>query len=278
MLAACALAAPAAAEELRIPGADIARILDDALAGTQVHLDQDLVEGAVRTPQSFIALPEALGKKRLAFSIPEQRFDLDSAGQVEYRIHDVNLAQLRLTATDHDFVLTLYFESDGKEVLARHSGGMVDLGGAVPDLQMNQMKMDVTLTPSQAKDRPAFSEARVAFDAEIHPDGSAASWLASGLESLGYQEKMKRLIEREAQKSVGSPGVLQALNARLWQALQERSGGKVSKGHFEGTDLVMELAPEVAKAAPAPAPAPKKAVKAAPKKGSGKPAAAKKRR
>jgi len=271
LLAACALALPAAPTEQRLPGADIARVLDEALAGTQVHLDEDLVEGTRRTPQSFVALPEALGKRRFAFSIPEQRFDLSSAGQVEYRIHDVNLSQTRLKATDHDFVLTLYFESDGKEILARHSGGMVDLGGAVPDLQMNQVKMDVTLTPSPARDRPTFSEAKVSFDAEIHPDGTAGSYLGSALESVGYRQKMMRLIEREAQKSVGSPAVLEALNARLWEALKVRSGGKVAQARFEGTDLVMVMAPE-----PAAAPVPKKA--AAKKAAAPKKAAAKKRK
>jgi hypothetical protein len=270
MLLGFSLALPVLAAEQRIPGADIARVLDDALTGTQVHLDQDLVEGTKRTPQSFVELPEALGQRRLVFSVPEQRFNLESAGQVEYRVNDVNLSQLRLKATDRDFVLTLYFESDGKEVLARHSGGMVDLGGAVPDLQMNQMKMDVTLTPGTSKDRPVFSEARVTFDAEIHPDGSVASWLASALESIGYQEKMKRLIEREAQKSVGSPAVLQALNARLWQSLQERSGGKVAKARFEGTDLVMEVAPEAPAPVAKPPSAPKKTAKAAAKKAGAK--------
>jgi hypothetical protein len=269
MLAAWTLALAAAATEQRIPGADIARVLDDALTGTQLHLDQDTLHGTQRVPQSFIALSAALGKRRFAFSIPEQRFDLGSAGQVEYRLNDVNLSQTRFKATDRDFVLTLYFEDLGKEVLGRHLGGMVDLGGAVPDLQMNQMTMEVVLTPSSARDRPAFSEAKVTFDAEIHPDGTAASFLASALESTGYQEVLKRVIEREAQKSVGSPAVLEALSARLWEALKERSGGKVSKAHFEGTDLVMVLEP----AAGTSAPAPKKAAKAAPKK-----AAAKKRK
>ncbi|MHB8872167.1 MAG: hypothetical protein ACYC8T_00625 [Myxococcaceae bacterium] len=256
LLTALTLTLPCSAAELRVPGADLARVLEEALTGTQVHLDHDLGKGAKAAPRSFVALPPGLGSKRLEFSVAEQVFDLGSAGEVEYRVNDVNLLRSQVAATARDYVLTLYFEDEGKEVLSRHRGGMFDLGGAVPDLQMNAMKMEVVLTTSSAKDRPSFSSAKVRFDADIRPDGDGASLLAGALESSGYQEQIKRAIEREAQKSIGGPGVLEALSAKLWDALNERAGGKAAKARFDGTDLVIELPEEPQK--PAPKAPPKK--------------------
>jgi hypothetical protein len=227
-----------AAEPERIPGDELARTLELALDGTKVHLDKDATVSGKRVRRSFVELPDAFGGKRSEFSVPDQALDMGAAGRVVYRVNDVNLDKLAVKSGESDYTLSLFFEDQGKEALAQHSGGMFDLGGVIPDLQMNKMHVDVGLTPEQ--NALAFSKAKVKFDADIAPDGSGAA-LTGSLE--GYKRQVKDSIEHELQKFVDDI-LLEQLNQKL----------KTFSGvHFEGVDLVRDaVAEKTEKKAPPP--------------------------
>jgi hypothetical protein len=228
-----------AAAPARVSGEELARTIEQSLAGTQIHLDRG-------KQRSFAQLPAAYGGQRSEFTLPDHALELGAAGRVTYRVCDVNLEKLTIVSAGSAFVLTLRFEDQGKELLSHHGGGMLDIGGLVPDFHVDGIRVDATLTPAQ-RTAPAFTSAKVGFDASIAPDGPAGV-LRGGIDS--FKKEIRAVVERELQ-AFANQVMLPALN----QYLRRHSGM-----HFEGVDLVPD-----APAAPPLAAAPKAQVKARPK-------------
>ncbi len=237
LLAMCAL--PGWAEPVRLSGAELAQTLEKSLEGLDVHLDCD-VTGADGQPiaRSFVSLPERLGGGRTIFSVPDQVVDLGSLGRVVYQVRDINLSRLQVRALEKEYVLSLFFEDKGFELVAARAraGG---LGQLAPDVQMDRMRLDVTLTPKQGA--LEIEKGKITFDADIRPAGEG---LAAGLNDseayAGLREQLRREIEKQINQSFASPELLKALNARLKDQLAARAK---SPGHFEGTDVVLESRP-----------------------------------
>ena len=222
--------------EIRIPGASLAEGLDRTLQGLEVHLDYD-VPGKKGQPvmRSFVKLPARMGGERTLFSMPNQTIDLGSLGQVQYGIHDVNLSKLKVTVEGDHFLLSLWFEDKGYELVAVRNGGLSQL---VPDLQMDEMKLTLALTPKQGA--AEIERGKVTFDAQIKPGSDS---LGLGPEAFApFSDRIKQEVEQEANRQLSSKDVLDALNARIAENLASLAGGvSVGKAHFDGTDLLVSL-------------------------------------
>ncbi len=163
------------AAPVRLTGAELAQTFERSLEGLDVHLDCD-VTGKDGKPiaRSYVSLPERLGGGRTIFSIPDQVVDLGSLGRVVYQLRDVNLSKLQVRASEREYVLTLWFEDQGFELVpARAKGG--GLGQLAPDVQMDRMKLELSLTPKQGEVQ--IDKGKITFDADIRPasEGLAAA-------------------------------------------------------------------------------------------------------
>jgi hypothetical protein len=234
----------AGAQEVRVPGPELAQAFERALTGLDVHLDCDVTgKDGKAIARSFVSLPEGLGGGRTIFSVPDQVVDLGALGRVVYQLRDVNLSKLQVRAREHDYVLTLWFEDQGYELVPARARGEV-LGQLAPDVQMDRMKLELSLTPKQGTAQ--IAKGQITFDADIRP---AAEGLAARLESVdayaGLREALRREIEKQINQSLASPELLAALNARLKQELGARvKSGQVAGARFDGTDVVVTVKPE----------------------------------
>ena len=230
----------AAPKTARIEGASLAQSMETALQGLDVHLDCDVVGGdGQHIARSYVTLPEQLGGGRTLFSIPDQLVDLGSLGRVTYQLRDVNLSKLAVRATPSAYVLTLWFEDQGLELVAQRAraGGF---GQLAPDVNMDQMKLEVTLTPKQGAAQ--VEKGKVSFDADIRPAGQGLANLASQDSFAGLREQLRREIEKQINQSFASPELIGALNAKLKSEIAAQvKAGKIESAHFDGTDVVLEL-------------------------------------
>jgi hypothetical protein len=231
------------AQELRVPGAEVASTFERALTGLDVHLDHDVVGlDGKRIERSFVKLPEASGGERRFFSLPERSVDLGALGRAEYRARDINLSRLAVEASDHDYLVTLFFEDQGFELVAVPQKGSGGLASLIPHVQLEKISLQLVLTP-----RPGTAEvksAKVRFHAEVKPAGMESLFggeAAGALDRLtGYQQLLRTAIEAEASRVLAGPEVLGVLNARLREVLAARGKGTgVPRARFEGTDLVL---------------------------------------
>ncbi len=227
LLSTGALGAP----PLRLKGADVAKALEQGLEGLVIHLDYD-VAGAdgKAVPRSFVELPARLGGERTFFSMPEQAISLGSFGQATYRVRDINLERLTVAAEGGEYVLRLFFEDQGYELVAAGRSA-----GLAPDVQLDRMCLSLHLTPKQGA--AEVEKGTVTFDANTKVAGLEASALLDDV--TGYNAYVKALIEREAAQAIASQGLLRALNDRLKQELTSR-GADAGALRFEGTDLVVK--------------------------------------
>lgn len=236
MLSGAPKAAPATT---RIAGSTLAASMENALQGLDVHLDCDVVDAEGKhVGRSYVSLPEKLGGGRTLFSIPDQVVDLGSLGQVSYQLRDVNLSKLAVKANEKDYLLTLWFEDKGLELVpARAKAG--GFGQLAPDVNMDQMRLEVTLTPKQGAAQ--IEKGKVAFDADIRPAAQGLAALA-GSESLGgLRETLRREIEKQINQSLASPELFAALNAQLKTELTSQvKSGALDSARFDGTDVVVE--------------------------------------
>jgi hypothetical protein len=221
--------AVAGAAEVRIPAKEIARALERALVGFTVHLDYDVVDKAGKPlSRSFAALPPGLGGARVALSLPEQVVELGSFGRVVYRVRDLNLERVSVSAGPREYLVRFFFEDAGYELVAAPGA----LGGAAPNFQLDGACLELRLRPqAQAL---ALERVAVRFLADIRmaeldgvPGGAAL------LQQLtGYQERLREAIEAQAERALAGPELLAALNAQLRAAAPDGSA------HFDGADVV----------------------------------------
>src|SRR5688572_7456530 len=119
----------AVAGERRLAGEDVASTLQKLLEGTEAHLDRDSVSNGKRTARSYVALPQHLGGAKHTVSLPDQRASLGGMGDVVYRRNDVNLNKIGVATAGPAYVVQLFFEEEGKEILSQSSGAMASFGG-----------------------------------------------------------------------------------------------------------------------------------------------------
>ncbi len=232
-------AKPAPTTTTRIEGTALAASMESALQGLDVHLDCDVVDGEGKhIGRSYVALPEKLGGGRTLFSIPDQVVDLGSLGRVSYQLRDVNLSKLQVRANEKDYVLTLWFEDQGLELTpARAKAG--GFGQLAPDINLDQMRLDVSLTPKQGAAQ--IEKGKVAFDADIRPAAQGLATLAGNDAFAGLRETLRREIEKQINQTLASPELIAALNAQLKSELASQvKSGALEDARFEGTDVVVE--------------------------------------
>jgi hypothetical protein len=223
----------------RIEGSALAASMESALQGLDVHLDCDVIDAEGKhIGRSYVSLPEKLGGGRTLFSIPDQLVDLGSLGRVTYQLRDVNLSKLQVRANEKDYVLTLWFEDQGLELVpARSKAG--GFGQLAPDVNLDQMRLDVTLTPKEGAAQ--IERGKVKFDADIRPVAQGLGALAGGEAFSGMREALRREIEKQINQSLASPELIAALNAQLKTELANQvKSGSIDGAHFEGTDVVIE--------------------------------------
>jgi hypothetical protein len=237
------------AATVTLRGADIARSLEQALEQTQLHLDDDVVSrDGSHIQRSFVEVGASLGGGRHFFGMPNPVIDLGSAGKIEYRLRDVNLTSISVRAFEGEYIVSLFFEDEGIELVAKSQGQSNRLGIGAPDFHLNRARLDVTCVPAQgpvsaAGERSAFDCTKVKLLADVRPAGTGTAMKVSArlFESAGLEAMVLRHIERELSKELQERQVGHAASRWLWRHVEKPGVAQLVGASFSGTDLALRF-------------------------------------
>lgn len=243
-------------------GPELAKILENAFTGTQIHLADDA--SASGAPASFILLGPALQGRRTFFSIPAHDVGLGFGGKAHFFVNDVNSdpefvgasagtrakfgKNISVGATPSEFHLVVRFEDDGVEIRGVPAGRFARFRDTVvPDVQIHGMRLLVRLVPVTLPGGHGigFKPAIVMFYGDIQSEGlGTVSLFGRDLdffdELTNYKAELKRTIEREVARIISAN--LPQIGANITAEILRRGaalGVKVAAVRFEGTSLVI---------------------------------------
>ena len=228
--------APPAGQELVLRGPALARSLSEALQGTTARFD---------STGCWVHLRGAFGEQNFSFALPDRVRDLGYAGEIRYRIRDINLKDLRVTASDRDFIITAAFESNGVELKGVHSL----LGdAAVPDVELDNMVLSVMLRPViTGSGSISYEQPRVDFKADVDntfvPRFAISGRTIDVMDTLtNYRRDLCRSIEVQIQKALDSPERKAALARKIGEVVASSTKASPVAGlQFRGSDLIVRL-------------------------------------
>jgi hypothetical protein len=140
---------------------------------------------------SYVELPASL-------KVPKQQFSFPAMNDYPFRyyMNDVNLSSVQVDVAQDRLAVEFNFESSGKE-LKGHCATLVlcPLGEdlTAPDVEINNMKVTVYLTPVARYGSISFSQVDVDFAADIQAQGGCDVAVISSVCDLltGYKQKIK---------------------------------------------------------------------------------------
>lgn len=171
--------------------------LNNAAMGTQIHMNN---YGA---DDSYILLSERLGGSELRFSFPTEVLDLDCGflcpdlGDATFYVQDLNLESIQLEWQSPNLKLSLFFESNGREIKGFHSGSIASFGdNGIPDVEIDNARLDVYLEVVASNGRLTYTVANTAFNANIQATGPCNAFgvdICQGL--FHYKDRVVSEIE-----------------------------------------------------------------------------------
>lgn len=256
-------ALPLRAAELRLEGPEIAKMVQTAFNGTVIRLNRDGIGPKGQPiPASFIQLGPAMQNVRFAFSMPEERYSLGFAGNAIYSVNDINsdanyvvktargpmkMGQtITVIAMPAAYLITLRFEDVGTEILGRPDGGLSRMrSSVVPNVEVNNISLQIALYPQTVGNSIAFKPSRVTFFGDIQAQGLANLTIAGHhvdiVDSMtDYKSRLKETIEREVAKLIDRS--LPQLAANLQHEIIRRGAGlgvRVTAVRAEGTSIII---------------------------------------
>ncbi|MBW4420876.1 MAG: hypothetical protein KME13_16840 [Myxacorys californica WJT36-NPBG1] len=236
-------------QDVRVPVQLITALVNNAVQGTQLHLNNfgpKQGKSWHKPNDSFVRLPQALGGNQFPFNVPEGVKDLDcgffcpDAGDAKFYVQDWNLSTPQVGWQSPTFKLSLLMESAGREIKGFHTGA-VSLGdNGVPDVEINNARMDVFLRPIAANGRLSYTVTRVDFNANIQATGACRIFGVDICNPLfGYKNTIVSLVETQVRTRLNDP-TLQGRVANAVQPVLNQFGiRQITKVSVSGDDLVI---------------------------------------
>ena len=256
------------AAELRLEGSDLARLIQNAFAGTSIKLHHDLpTQSGNPLPGSFLQLGPNLRNQRLTFSIPDDEESLGFAGSAIFQINDINSdprfvistpqgrapmgQNIGVVATPAAFLINIRFEDEGTEILGKSLGRVSRLRGSlVPNVEVNRMSLQIALFPQTVNNSTiSFKACRVTFFGDIQAQGLANLSVAGRHVDIvnaltDYKATLKESIERQVARLIDQN--LPQLAAQLQREVMRRGQGlgmRITSVQFNGTTLIIRGEP-----------------------------------
>jgi hypothetical protein len=189
----------------------IATQINAQVQDTQLHLNN------LNGDTSFIKLPSAFGGGKYPFSIPKKVVDLDCGslcldlGDAIFYVNDWNLNQTQVSWQSPYFILSLSFESAGREIKGYHS----TLGdNGVPDVNIDNARLDVKIQPILVN---GFISYKV-VDTTLHGNIQATSVCdVLGIDLcnplLGYKDMIRSTVDTQIRNRLNDPVMRQKIDA-----------------------------------------------------------------
>lgn len=232
--------------EVRIPAPLVAGLVEATAQGTQMHLNN---HGPRRgnswqvANDSYVRLPSILGGGEYRFNIPEAVRDLDCGwacpdlGDAKFYVNDVNLDQVQLKWQNPTFKLSLFLESRDREIKGHNTGRL----NIVPDLEMNNARLDVYVKPIAWNGRLSYSVVKTDFKADMQATGGCnipkldvCDWL------FDYKDKLATQVKNQVLTRLNDPALRDRVADAIQPELQRQGIGQVTRVKTSGNDLIIE--------------------------------------
>ncbi|AFY52925.1 CARDB domain-containing protein [Rivularia sp. PCC 7116] len=222
----------------------IARLIKGAVNGTELHLHnrgKKSGDSYHKKNASYIKLSNLLGGTKQAFNIPETKIDAGAYGWLRYYVNDINLSSFDIKRDGNRFKLSLFFESNGTELKGYHTARFVDFGDkGAPDIQMNNMRLDVYLTPTKdSRGRLTYGQVGVKFDAKIQA-GGVCNFKTVNFCGSSYKRRIAKGIEDGVRAQLNNSTTRNKLAAAFAPQLNRFGIGKIVRVRIQGSYLVIE--------------------------------------
>jgi hypothetical protein len=209
-------------------------------AGTQIRLNN------YRGNDSFVRLPTSLGGLRIPFTIPVERH-----GAFSYYVRDINLSNIGVNRVGGAIRLRFQFESGGPaELKGRCRGPVWDCpfgsDSTAPDGQLNNLRVDVSLTPARFYSRDSrsvdlsFGDVRVA--ASVSADIHGIIGEVPGIDGF-IEEEIKEQLSTRIRAMIDQRSVRALVAANLRPVLDRLGIGTIQEVRFVGSTLLIRHQP-----------------------------------
>lgn len=234
--------------EVRVSAPLLAGLAGAAVSGSQLHLNNyGLRHGnSWHVPNdAYIRLSNALGGGEYRFNIPEAVKDLDCGvlcpdlGDAKIYVNDFNLASTQVQWQRSAFKVSLLFESNGREIKG-HNTGRLNL---VPDVEINNAKLDVYLRPSIMNRRLSYTVVNTDFQANIQATGGCSipgfgkicDWM------FGYKDRIVSEVKGQVLSRLNDPSLRNRVADVIQPELSRLGISAVTSVRSEGDDLVLTI-------------------------------------
>jgi hypothetical protein len=235
--------------KLRLPATGIASVLNLAVQGSGLHLDNY----GPRHGQSFQLDNGSWlrwGGTPRPFTLPEIQYDLDCGwicpdlGQARFYVNDLNMTSLAVGWGSPSFRATLAFESNGREVKGWYTDALIGGGpydSLMPDVHIDNGRLAVALTPVAEGGRLSYRVASVSLSASIQATGACNLPVVGNVCDLitDYKGKVKSAIESGVRAKLSDGAVRAVVAAALDNHLTKLGMPTVDRVFIEGNDIVL---------------------------------------
>lgn len=217
-------------KELDIPLAFLASEIQSMFQGTEMRLNNYGPRNGhnwYKSNDSYIKFPSSL-------QLSKQTFSITPMNKIPYRyyIKNTNLSSVQVAQSQNKIAMTFNFESAGKEIKGHCATSNVakrlalcPLGSdlSAPDVQMNNAKATVYLTPAQYGNSISFSQVETDFTANIQAQGACdVIILSSACNGLtGYKAGIKEAVKVATKAAVNQDGIRTLVAVALRRKLDE---------------------------------------------------------
>jgi len=225
--------------------------ITQAFKGTLIDLESDRRKEGHLIKGGQVQFGPGLGNVHVQFSVPREKADLGWLGSVTYRLRDVHLRTLTATATGTNYLLEGRFDGKGPQIVGTHSS----IGGVVPGVYMQNIRMQVWLTPLvDATGRLTYGNVRTHFASQMNTQGLSFSMGGHRIDLLnsvtGYHKRIAQLVADKLRETLEDPTNKATLSNYLNAALTEKAasmGAEVKALQVDGSDLKVTLQAKPAK-------------------------------
>jgi hypothetical protein len=183
------------------------------------------------------------GLAAFSFTVPNGEWDVPAGAQIaqnillpgsgfperiRYRVRDVRSNTVNVSIAGGQIVLSVGFESSGSEVKGDVYYCDVGVRGAcishswhdslAPDIQVNQARVTLRLTPGASGGNLTFPSATDAFEADVRIGAGIADWLQPLLR--GYAEDIKRTIGTGVHAALNTAAIRNAAATAVMASLR----------------------------------------------------------
>jgi hypothetical protein len=236
-------------QDVRIPTQLIVTLLNNALPGTQLHLNNFGSKHGKswhKPNDSFVKLPPAFGGSQFNFNLPEGRKDLDCGilcpdlGDAKFYVQDWNLSNAQVGWQNSAFKLSLAMESSGREIKSFHTGRVTLGDNGIPDVNINNARMDVFLRPIAENGRLSYTITNVDFNADIQATGACNVFGIDICNPLfGYKNTVVSLVETQVRNRLNDPSLRDRVSTAVQPVLNQFGIRQITQVTVSGNDLVI---------------------------------------